>query len=255
MTVDLVVDVGNSRIKWGRCRDGCVAETVSLNSGDRSSWQRQLDIWRLCAASTWAVSGVHPERVQEFVDWLQQRGDQVLHLSSWRQLPLEMEVDFPDQVGIDRLLNAVAAGSRIRGGASALIVDAGTAVTVDWVDDRGVFRGGAISPGFRLMAQALHDHTALLPLVSPPAERARPSVPGTSTIKAIQAGVFWSVVGGVRALISQMTENARLSSTQIFLTGGDASLLEPVLELQSCYWQQMTLEGIRIAAEGGRLPA
>jgi type III pantothenate kinase len=257
MNADLVVDVGNSRMKWGRCRDGRVDETVSLSAQDPNSWRCQLEGWGLSGQLRWAASGVDPGRVGQFLDWLRQRGQEVVHLSTWRQLPLRVQVDSPDQVGIDRLLDAVAAGSRTGQGASCLIVDAGTAITVDWVDDRGVFRGGAISPGLRLMGQALHDHTALLPLVALSAERAGPALPGTSTIQAIQAGIFWTAVGGVRALIGQFIDNARLSNPQIFLTGGDAGLLTQALGLENCWWPEMTLEGIRIAAReaqsaGGR---
>jgi type III pantothenate kinase len=248
MSIDLVVDVGNSRMKWGRCQEGRVADTAAL-SHDPSDWQRQFEAWELSSVSSWAVSSVQPQRAQEFLGWLHQGGQEIVHLSSSRQLPLKVQVEFPDRVGMDRLLNAVAANAKVGPGASRLIVDAGTAITVDWVDDRGAFRGGAIMPGLRLMAQALHEHTALLPLVPLPGQTA-PSLPGVSTIEAIQAGIFWTAVGGIRALIGRMIDNARLQSPQIFLTGGDAGLIQPALGLQSHYWPQMTLEGIRMAAEG-----
>ena len=80
-------------------------------------------------------------------------------------MPLEVELEHPDKVGIDRLLNAVAANRRRQEHVAAILVDAGSAVTVDYLDGNGVFRGGAIFPGFRLMARALHDYTALLPIV------------------------------------------------------------------------------------------
>jgi type III pantothenate kinase len=99
----------------------------------------------------------------------------------------------------------------------------------------------------------LHEHTALLPLVDVPT--APPALPGTSTPAAIQAGAFWSVVGGVQALISQF---AALESRppQVFLTGGDASLLMQALPAanlslpaSAVLWPWMTLEGIRLTAE------
>jgi type III pantothenate kinase len=249
MNVDIVVDVGNSRMKWGRCCQGQVAEATALNSRDAADWQRQIDAWSLGAGLRWVVTGVDPQGVQLLLGWLRQREQQVLHLSSWRQLPLKVAVDFPDQVGIDRLLNAVAAKARIDLSRSALIIDAGSAVTVDWLDGKGTFRGGAIFPGFRLMAQALHDYTALLPLVPPP-QQCPARLPGTATATAIEAGVFWAVAGGIRALISELVRTGGHTDPGIFLTGGDAPLLEPALNLKTCCWPWMTLEGIRMAGEG-----
>ena len=84
------------------------------------------------------------------------------------ELPLRVELEKPDHVGIDRLLDAVAVNSRRAPGVPAVIIDAGSAVTVDLVDGAGAFRGGAILPGLRLMAKSLHDYTALLPLIELP---------------------------------------------------------------------------------------
>src|SRR6185312_8188631 len=106
-------------------------------------------------------------------------------------LPLRVLVQQLDHVGIDRLLDAVAANSRRPAGVPAIIIDAGSAVTVDLVDEAGAFTGGAILPGLRLMAKALHDYTALLPLVDPPTQA--PPLPGTATIPAIESGIFWAV--------------------------------------------------------------
>jgi type III pantothenate kinase len=150
---------------------------------------------------------------------------------------------------MDRLLNAVAAKSRIQREAPIILVDAGSAVTVDWVDETGTFRGGAIFPGFALMAKALHDYTAQLPDIGVPARPAR-ALPGTNTREAIEAGVFWAVAGGVQALIRQLEAAERAGPRPaVFLTGGDASLLAEVLESSVHIWPEMTLEGIRLAAE------
>src|SRR5712692_3768375 len=168
MIPSLVADVGNSRIKWGRCPRGAVIETVSLPPDDHLSWDQQYLIWGLSSRQTWAISGVHPERLERLVGWLKRRAGQVMTLASWQQLPLNLAVDFPSQVGMDRLLNAVAAKHRVQREVPIIIIDAGSAVTVDWVDETGAFRGGAIFPGFALMAQALHTYTALLPQVGVP---------------------------------------------------------------------------------------
>jgi type III pantothenate kinase len=248
MTPVLVVDVGNSRIKWGRCLDRRIAECASLAPADAGSWQRTLEQWGLSGRLTWAVSGVQPARQQGLIEWLRRRGDEVTVLTSAQQLPLRVALDAPDRVGIDRLLDAVAAVHRIGPGGAAVIVDAGTAVTVDCVDRSGAFCGGAILPGFRLMAQALHEHTALLPLID--IRRAQPPLPGDCTPAAMEAGIYWAVAGGVQALVRGFSANHSGSgSTRVFLTGGDGPLLAPALEGEIISWPEMTLEGIRISAE------
>src|SRR5205823_11315500 len=95
------------------------------------------------------------------------------------QLPLSVALAEPAKVGIDRLLNAVAANTLRPRDMPVVIADIGSAVTVDWLDENGVFKGGAIFPGLRLMAKALNDYTALLPLVE--IWRNLPPLPGTST--------------------------------------------------------------------------
>jgi type III pantothenate kinase len=241
VSVHVVVDVGNTRIKWGLCRADTVTEVAALPPDDPAAWQRQFDAWRLGAAQTWVVSGVHPVRRDTFIAWLGQHRAGVRRLDTFDALPLVVEVDQPDKVGIDRLLNAVAANRRRPAETAAVLVDAGSAVTVDYVDRAGAFRGGAIFPGLRLMAQALHDYTALLPLVE---VRTPTSPPGTSTIQAIEAGVYHAVLGGVERLIKELQQTERAA---VYLTGGDAPLLAERFVGPYTLWPEMTLAGILYA--------
>src|SRR5262249_13950963 len=140
----------------------------------------------------------HPQRRDALAAWAREQGDEVRLLERAEHLPLRVRLEHPDRAGIDRLLNAVAVNRRRRPGAPAVLVDAGSAGAVDWVDADGAFAGGAIFPGLRLMAKALHDYTALLPVVE---VRGQPrELPGTSTRAAMECGIFWAVVGGVQAL-------------------------------------------------------
>ncbi len=241
----LVVDVGNSRVKWGLCPEPASGTMLhaSLPADDPATWEQQLRAWNLSGPLRWALSGVHPARCARLAEWARQRGDVVWVLEDWRDLALEVRLERPDWVGIDRLLDAVAARGR---GQPAVIVDAGSAVTVDWLDAGGAFAGGAIFPGLRLMAQALHDHTALLPLIQ--VRRAFPELPGLSTPAAMEAGIFWAVVGGIRALTEQLAAQAH-PAPALYLTGGDAALLQAALDPTFLLWPTMTLEGLRLVAE------
>lgn len=245
MKPDIVVDIGNTRVKWGRCGPGGVVAHASL-PGEPAAWQQQLDAWGLAGPLSWAVTGVNPAPRDKLVAWLSERGDPVTVINFHRQVPVQAAVDKPDHVGIDRLLNAVAARSRQVGGTPAIIIDAGTAVTVDWLDSKGVFRGGAILPGFRLMTLALHEHTAFLPVVD--IKQSAPRRPGTSTPQAIETGVFWAQVGAVKEWIALLGEQCTTPAS-IYLTGGDGILLAPALDSRVVSWPLMTLEGVRISAE------
>jgi type III pantothenate kinase len=245
MKPDIVVDVGNSRVKWGRCGDGAVVESMSLPHSE-AAWQEQVERWGLGGALRWVVASVQPRTADLMAGWACRRGDAVVSLETARQLPLQVLVDKPDWVGIDRLLNAVAANTRRRPGVPAVVVDAGSAVTVDFVDRTGAFRGGSIFPGLRLMCQALHDHTALLPLIQ--VSQPLPPVPATSTPTAMEAGVYWAVAGGIDALVRRLQAAAGVAP-EVFLAGGDAALLEPGLQTRATLWPLITLEGIRMAAE------
>jgi len=253
MKTSVVVDVGNTRIKWGLVTSCGIGAAAALASDDEASWQRQLAEWHLDGSQHWVVTGVHPERRNRLVAWLRQQGHLATVLDDWRKLPVTIQLDRPEAVGIDRLLTAVAANHRRNLATPAVIVNAGTAVTVDWLDENGVFRGGAILPGLRLMTRALHEHTALLPPVELP--RTPPALPGMSTPAAIQAGAFWAVAGGVQAISARLARRGSLPP-QLFLTGGDASLLEGAWTDSDgasrqvpSVWPWMTLEGIRLTAK------
>jgi len=246
MKVDVVVDVGNSRIKWGRCSASAVVATASLPPEDPAAWSEQAQSWRLTEPLLWVLSGVQPHRRAALTTWLQRRGARVYVIEDPQSLPVKVLVDRPEHVGIDRLLDAVAANSwrPDRTDKSAVIVDAGSAVTVDCLDPDGAFTGGAIFPGLKLMADALHQFTALLPAIA--VRQPVAAVPGKSTPAAMQVGVYWAVAGGVRALIEQF---GRERSRQVFLTGGDAAVLQPALPEPTVLWPEMTLEGLRRTAE------
>ncbi len=265
MNIQVAADVGNSRIKWGVCAnvggEPTVVRQASL-AADPVEWQNQLARWReelllpeTTGALTWAVAGVHPERCKRLCDWIVSRSGRVTRLDRCDQLPIEVGVDEPRGVGLDRLLNAVAAKQKLPPGKPAILVDAGTAVTVDCLDEQHIFRGGAIFPGFRLMAKALHDYTALLPEVQ--VGPAAPSLSGKSTIPAIQAGVFWAVVGGVRMIAGRLKQAAG-RAPQLFLTGGDAERIVAALDendpatgladLPKMLWPEQTLQGVLLSA-------
>ena len=280
MRPQVVVDIGNSRIKWGLCSpDGQrLVATASLPE-DPLAWQEQLARWGLQNPSppppprggegeqegfsplsasgrgeggrgseTWVLTSVRPQRCGRLRDWLLAQGHRVVLLERAEQLPLATRVVEPNRVGIDRLLDAVAAKRRLPLGQPAVLVDAGSAVTIDWLDESHVFCGGAIFPGLRLMAQSLNDYTAFLPVVT--IHEPIPVLPAPDTVPAIETGVFHAVASGIEKIVRSLAARSVVAPA-LFVTGGDGALLCRALDtpMPAVLWPDQTLEGILASAE------
>lgn len=204
----------------------------------------------------WAVASVNPPVLTRISDWITSRGDKLLVIDNYQQLPIKVNVDEPAKVGIDRLLGAVAARPRLPVGVPGIVIDVGTAMTVDLIDAEGVFQGGAILPGFGLMFRALHRYTAKLPLVDeadlfsqyPEIDS---SPPGKNTVNAIAAGVTAAVRGAAEVLVRELV-SGQPAPPVVFVTGGAGRHLQ-VTHLPHAtrveFDGTLTLDGIRLAAE------
>jgi len=250
MTPDVVVDIGNSRMKWGRCAGSRVAEMVSLPLDDEDAWTAELA--KLPPphehSRKWAVASVNRPALLRFIGWTYDRGGSVV-FEDHVGVPLHLAVDAPEQVGVDRLLAALAAHCRASPHA-AVVISAGTAITIDLVDAKGVFQGGVILPGPRLMAESLHASTAKLPQVE---ADTLPAVvaPGKNTEDAIRAGIRAAIVGACILLVNHYADHAE--TPWVFITGGAAGDLGGFQFGQrfagTRFVPTLTLDGIRIAAE------
>lgn len=250
---DAVVDIGNSRIKFCRVESGALKLPVrGLPTDDLAAWERLATEWAFAAGRVWAVASTDPARRKQFEDWTACRGERVIVIDSPRKVPIGISVDEPTAVGIDRLLNVLAARTLVKPGEPAIVVDAGSAVTVDLLHEQGGFAGGAIFPGLRLMALALQRHTAQLPLVDATGPLP-PGPPGTNTDAAMRLGVVYAAAGGIDALIRETAARCT-TAPRLFLTGGDmtpqlAGLLQSRHQFRSELRPALTLEGILRAAE------
>ena len=165
-------------------------------------------------------------------------------------LPIAIRTDQPEQVGIDRLLNGVAANHLRQPERAAIIVDLGSAITVDRVAVDGAFEGGAILPGLAMSAGALQTGTDLLPRILPGKTGSQPSAVGKNTSSAIAAGLYWGAIGAVHELVRQQSSQEDLPY-ELFITGGDALRIAGGLQIGGGpvhYQEQMVLAGIWLAA-------
>jgi type III pantothenate kinase len=159
-----------------------------------------------------------------------------------------IRVDNPEEVGADRLLNALAAHNHYRG--PLVVVDFGTATTFDVVDRDGSYLGGAIAPGINLSIEALHQAAARLPRIG----IGRPqSVIGTSTIPAMRSGIYWGYVGLIEGLLARI-ENEFGEKLKAIATGGLAPLFAEGTSLLTTIDPDLTLDGLRLLSLRNKPP-
>ena len=174
----------------------------------------------------------------------------MLH-NTWHLKPLELTaktthgvgIDYPNPktIGADRLANSVAAFKQF--GAPVAVVDFGTALTFDVVDEKGNYVGGIIAPGLAAMTDYLHEKTALLPHI----KIAEPkSVVGKSTEQAMLSGAVYGYRGLVRELIHELKREMKAAHIQVVATGGYAELMAAGLPEISAVEPNLTLEGLRL---------
>jgi type III pantothenate kinase len=150
--------------------------------------------------------------------------------------------DEPAKVGADRVLNAIAAFARVKG--ACIVVDAGTAVTVNAVSRDGSLMGGAIAPGPAIMVHSLASRTELLPTVAPQKPGA---VVGCNTADSIRAGLYYGSIGLVGELVARMRAEVG-RNVPLLITGGAGQFLSDELPEKPPYFPALTLEGLAIMA-------
>ncbi len=258
----LVVDVGNTRYKFAFLEQFWADDELSLNKlpecyGTIAYENDEPICWReiqklLADPSKQLVrvliSGSHPDRMDDLAAIFPADLPEPRVILYADELPVCLDVQHPETVGLDRILNVMAV-NRLRSPAHwAIIVDTGTATTIDVVSCSGAFQGGAILPGYELAAHSLHDYTELLPLISmEEILEEPPDVVGRQTNHAVRSGLFWGQVGAVNEIVSRISEELHQTTQaegEFYLTGGAAPLLRPHLNRPFRYYPQLTLQGL-----------
>jgi type III pantothenate kinase len=155
-------------------------------------------------------------------------------------------VERPEEVGADRLLNAVAAHDRYKG--PLVVVDFGTSTNFDVVDKNGNFCGGVIAPGVNLSMTALHMAAAKLPSVR---VRRVERVIGKNTVACMQSGLFWGYVGLIEGLVVRIKREFG-SPMRVIVTGGLAPLFEGAIDGIDDIDPDLTLWGLRLIYDRNR---
>lgn len=217
-TTLLAIAVGNTRARWasftGRelTPGGAEVHGKAIEGLLRAVEQTDPD--------TIAIASVNDSQADLIEGALVSLGPAIARIGRDAVPPLRHTLEDASTLGIDRALNALASFALTE--SATAVIDAGTAITVDFVDGEGVFHGGAIAPGVSMMLRALHEHTSALPSIDfDPAAR---GPFGKSTRHAMQVGVRGAARGLVRELIEHFAESYE-AYPRIVATGGDAAAL------------------------------
>jgi type III pantothenate kinase len=236
----LVIDAGNSRIKWGLHENGGWIERGALATAeaDRLSdaFSRLASAERVIAANVAGAPAAEriAEAVSRFglrVQWVEAREEQCGVRNTYAE---------PARLGADRW--AALIGARQLHAGACVVVNAGTTLTADALNAEGIFVGGFIVPGFTLMRAALASNTALLKL-----RDGHFSFFPDNTADAMYSGALNALAGAVDRMLHYLTETGE-EEASILLSGGDATLLEPMLSAPRLV-DNLVLEGLlRIGA-------
>lgn len=262
----LAIDIGNTNVTTGLFRNGALVATRRATTHARATADEfehlldallHLDDATFADVSAIATCSVVPA-LSASLDAVAARRERPVLVAAAGTVPLAIRVDRPAEVGADRLVNALAA-ARIHG-TPAIVVDFGTATTLDCVAADGAYVGGAIAPGLELGLEALAARTAKLPRIE---LRAPDRAIGRDTVSAMQSGTvfgYQALAGGLIARVRrELAEAAAIdpADVRVILTGGlSAAPWAQAIEGVNAIDPDLTLKGLAIlhAEVGGGQP-
>ena len=236
----LELDAGNTRLKWRLIKEG---EVLSRGSVDNEEdWATHLPelFDRLGSFRLARVSVVSGSEKHNLLAGIINDGFNVpvqVACTKAHCHGLVIAYSEPSALGVDRWLAMLAAHHQPESGIK-IIIDSGTALTVDIIDSSGAHMGGYIVPGIQLMRQTLQLNTARLQVKE---ELAESLSPGINTLQCIDHGSLLMTTAMINSVI------ARFNDATVYLTGGDAQLLQPYIEIESKYLPELVMDGLAYA--------
>ena len=252
----IAVDVGNSAVKIA-----VGPSVIRAFAHQQSNWIEEAFRWVEDhvheGPRKWWISSVNQAATLPLTKAIA-ASEEILEIVDAERIPIDIDVDQPERVGRDRLLSAYAICSRAP--LPSIVVDAGSAVTVDLVQSgesgRPVFSGGAILAGLRLQLTALAGGTEAIQLLEDSARQkaGNPFLPGRNTQQAIRVGAGAAVIGGIDRLIVEYSRHFGFCSDEhglpsVSITGGDADILSEHLQTEHTVIPNLVCLGLLDVAE------
>lgn len=236
--MQLLVDIGNTRIKAALFSEEQL-QLLEIFSDTTSlvSWVSRLDSLPQISAHLISSVGLPEEALSALKKQLPGRA---FLLNPSLPVPIRNAYESPQTLGADRLAAAVA-GAKLAEGKPALVFDAGTCLTIEYVDAEGVYRGGAIAPGLQMRFRAMHEFTQRLPLLPVP-EGGQTKLIGTTTKAAMESGVVHGMLAEIEGTIDRYQRLA--PEMQVFLGGGDTKFFESKINRRIFANPEIVLTGL-----------
>ena len=231
--MNLIIDRGNSSFKIAVFENDKLIEDFQINDLDEYFLDKITQKYFLEFGIISSVATID----QNIYDYLNKKLTSFYELNSDLSLPIKIDYKTPQSLGVDRIAAAVGALT-IKKNTNLLVVDIGTAITIDFVSSEGIYKGGNISPGPYLRLNALHDYTNRLPLVEENGE-----IPefGYDTETAIRSGVMLGIVREIDSYIDEYKKNKDVFA---FLTGGYSFYFERKLKNSIFADEKLVLKGL-----------
>ena len=232
--MNLVVDIGNNFFKLGIFENSNLIFSFSDNN-DRIDIEIEKIICKHRELNNALISNVSSLNISGILDRFNIK---TYELDSTFVFPFKLNYKTPETLGNDRLALAAAA-TILFPNSNNLVIDAGTCITIDFIDNNNHFIGGSISPGVKMRYDSLNHYTANLPLLK---YKNNFNFPGNSTNSSIHAGIIGGVSNEITGFINKI--NSRYEKLNVILTGGDAKILSKTLKITIFANQNFILEGL-----------
>lgn len=235
----LIVDIGNSFAKLG------VFDGAELIQVERFKHSQLAEIDAFVARQTFE-SGIIASVIEgQEIENLVKARMPILMMSNQLNFPINICYKTPETLGQDRIAVSVAAHIQMPD-RRKLVIDAGSCVTYDYIDEKGNYFGGAISPGLAMRFKALNNFTGKLPLIEKPEAENIPLV-GLDTKSCIESGVVQGLIAEVDGVISAYRD--QFGDISVFLTGGDGYYFDKTIKSAKFADENMVLKGLKIILE------
>jgi type III pantothenate kinase len=238
MSITICFDFGNTRLKAAIFKQSELVEIVILEKADPAEIESLLDKWS--PAKTILSSVIHHDKSIEVT--LAKRSKFHL-LGSNTQINFTTPVGKPETIGADRLA-LVAAAVNLYPNQHNLIISLGTCITYNFVNIQHEFLGGSISPGTQMRFRAMHEQTALLPLITPSSEF---TLVGYDTKTNLLSGVILGIAAEIDGIIAAYEE--KYANFNVLLTGGDICYFAPHLKKRIFADQNLIFKGLYAICE------
>lgn len=222
---------GGSKVKISRCLESAWDQIPVLKSSKEKKHDGVIVVSSVKPVWTETIRKIAKETLEE----------KIYLLGKDIPLPIEISIKEPEKVGTDRIISAAAAYAVVED--AVVVADFGTAVTIDLVDQRGVFLGGVIYPGFEISTEALNKNTAQLPKIKVVKPK---TIYGQNTAEAINCGLYYSAVGALREVIERYAEKIG-KWPQTVITGSAAKIIKDDCGFIDSYVPNLVVKGIALA--------